>query len=85
MDQFWPNLQLLKAKIKKPWATAECDQIPKMSKIICFYVHTHVLKSEQGACISGEKKNYLVTRHSLTSNSQTRNTRNTGSMRLMKI
>ena len=30
MDQFWPNLQLHKAKIKKPWATTECDKIPKM-------------------------------------------------------
>ena len=52
MDQFWPNLQLPKAKIKMPWATAECDKIPKMGKIICFYVNTHVLKSEPG---------YLVT------------------------
>ena len=48
MDQFWPNLQLPKAKIKMPWATAECDKIPKMGKIICFYVNTHVLKSEPG-------------------------------------
>ena len=40
MDQFWPNLQLPKAKIKKPWATAECDKIPK--------IFTHVLKSESG-------------------------------------
>ena len=48
MDQFWPNLQLPKAKIKKPWATAECDKIPKMGKIICFYVNTHVLKSGAG-------------------------------------
>ena len=40
MDQFWPDLQLPKVKIKKPWATAECD------KIISFYVNTHVLKSE---------------------------------------
>ena len=46
MDQFWPNLQLPKAKIKKPWAIAECDKIPKMGKIICFSVNTHVLKSE---------------------------------------
>ena len=46
MDQFWPDLQLPKAKIKMPWATAECDKIPKMIKIICFYVNTHVLKSE---------------------------------------
>ena len=44
MDQFWPNLQLPKAKIKTPWATAECDKIPKMGKIICFHVNTHVLK-----------------------------------------
>ena len=42
------NLQLPKAKIKMPWATAECDKIPKMGKIICFYVNTHVLKSEPG-------------------------------------
>ena len=48
MDQFWPNLQLPKAKIKMPWATAECDKIPKMVEIICFYVNTHVLKSEPG-------------------------------------
>ena len=48
MDQFWPDLQLLKAKIKMPWATAECDKIRKMGKIICFYVNTHVLKSEAG-------------------------------------
>ena len=43
MDQFWPDLQLPKAKIKKP-----CDKIPKMVKIICFYFNTHVLKSEPG-------------------------------------
>ena len=48
MDQFWPDLQLPKAKVKKPWATAECDKIPKMGKIICFYVNTHVLKSGPG-------------------------------------
>ena len=48
MDQFWPDLQLPKAKIKMPWATAECDKIPKMGKIICFYVNTHVFKSEPG-------------------------------------
>ena len=48
MDQFWSDLQLLKAKIKKPWATAECDKIQKLDKIICFYVNTHVLKSEPG-------------------------------------
>ena len=48
MDQFWPDLQLPKAKIKMPWATAECDKIPKMGQIICFYVNTHVLKSGAG-------------------------------------
>ena len=48
MDQFQPDLQLPKAKIKKPWATAECDKIPKTVKIICFYVNTHVLKNEPG-------------------------------------
>ena len=48
MDQFWPDLQLPKAEIKMPWATAEYDKIPKMGKIICFYVNTHVLKSEPG-------------------------------------
>ena len=48
MNQFWPDLQLPTAKIKKPWATAECDKIPKLVKIICFYVNTHVLKSEPG-------------------------------------
>ena len=48
MDQFWPNLQLPKAKIKMPWAIAECNKIPKMGKIICFYVNTHVFKSEPG-------------------------------------
>ena len=42
MDQFWPDLQLPKAKIKKPWATAECDKIPKMVKIICFYVQNEI-------------------------------------------
>ena len=30
MDQFWPDLQLPKAKIQMPWAIAECDKIPKM-------------------------------------------------------
>ena len=48
MDQFWPDLQLPKAKIKKLWATAEWDKIPKIVKIICFYANTHVLKSESG-------------------------------------
>ena len=48
MDQFWRDLQLPKAKIKKPWATAERDKIPKMGQIICFYDNTHVLKSELG-------------------------------------
>ena len=48
MDQFWPDLHLPKAKIKMPWATAECDKIPKMGKIIRFYVNTHVFKSEPG-------------------------------------
>jgi len=48
MDQFWPDLQLPKAEIKMPWATAEYDKIPKMGKIICFYVNTHILKSEPG-------------------------------------
>ena len=46
MDRFWANLQLPKFKIKKPAARAECHQIPKMGQIICFYVNTHVLKSE---------------------------------------
>ena len=36
MDQIWPNLQLPKAKIKKPWATPYCVKIPKMGKFICF-------------------------------------------------
>ena len=48
MDQFWPNLQLPKFKIKKPAPRAECHQIPKMGQIICLYVNTHVLKSESG-------------------------------------
>ena len=48
MDRFWPNLQLLKFKIKKPAARAECHQIQKMGQIICLYVNTHVLKSESG-------------------------------------
>ena len=39
MDQFWPDLQLPKAKIK-------------MGKIICFYVNTHVLKSEPGYSVT---------------------------------
>ena len=51
-DQFLPDLQLSKFKIKKLIARAECDQIQKMGQIICFYVNTHVLKSEPG---------YLVT------------------------
>ena len=37
MYQFGPDLQLPKAKTKMPWATAECDKIPKMGKIICFW------------------------------------------------
>ena len=36
MDQFWPDLQLPKAKIKMPQATTECDKISKIDKIICF-------------------------------------------------
>ena len=39
---------LPKPKIKKPIARAEWNQIPKMGQIICFYVNTHVLKSEAG-------------------------------------
>ena len=62
MDQFWPNLQLPKAKIKKPWATAECNKIPKMGKIICFYVNTHVLKSGPGYFVtfSHRYRSYLA-------------------------
>ena len=60
MDQFWPDLQLPKAKIKKPWATAVCNKIPKMGKIICFYVNTHVLKSGAG--------NYVIFKHGQLSN-----------------
>ena len=48
MDQFWPDLLLPKAKIKMPWATAECDKIPKMGKIICFYVNTYPCFKEWG-------------------------------------
>ena len=48
MDQFWLDLQLPKAKIKMPRATTKFDKIPKMGKIICFYLNTHVLKSEPG-------------------------------------
>ena len=36
MDQFWPDLQLPKAKIKIPWAAAECDKIPKIAKSYVF-------------------------------------------------
>ena len=32
-------------KFKKPVASSEFDQIPKMGKITCIYVNTHVLKS----------------------------------------
>ena len=42
------RLQLPMSKIKTPVASAECDQITKMGQIICFYVNTHVLKSEPG-------------------------------------
>ena len=45
MGRFLPDLKLPKAKIKKPAASSECGQIPKMGQIICFYVNTHVLKS----------------------------------------
>ena len=48
MDQFWPNLQFPKFKIKRPAARAECHQIQKIGQIICLYVNTHVLKSESG-------------------------------------
>ena len=34
--------------MKKSIARAEWNQIPKMGQIICFYVNTHVLKSEAG-------------------------------------
>ena len=36
MDQFWPNLQLPKATLKMPWATAECDKIQKWAKSSVF-------------------------------------------------
>ena len=48
MGRFLPDLQLPKAKIKKPFTTAECDKIQKLGQIICFYVNTHVLKSGAG-------------------------------------
>ena len=57
MDQFQPYLQLPKPKIKKPIASAKCDQIPKMGQIICFYVNTHdIIKSR--AC------DFVVLKHS---------------------
>ena len=61
MDQFWPDLQLPKAKTKMPWATAECDKIPKMGKIICFYVNTHVLESEPGYSVTFSHRYCTVT------------------------
>ena len=48
MGRFLPDLQLPKANIKKPTASASVAQIPKMGQIICFYVNIHVLKSEAG-------------------------------------
>ena len=63
MDQFWLDLQLPKAKIKMPRATAECDKIPKMGKIICFYVNTHVFKSEPGYFVTFSHR-YCTCTHS---------------------
>ena len=68
MDQFWPNLQLPKAIIKKPWATAGCDKIPKMGKIIWFYVNTHVLKSEPGYFVTFSHCYWAVSRYYQISN-----------------
>ena len=50
MDRFWNNLQLPKAKIKKPQATADSDKNLKMGQIIglCLYVNTHISKGGPG-------------------------------------
>ena len=68
MDQFCHTQQLPKAKIKKPWATAECDKIPKLAKIICFYVNTHVLKSEPGYFVTFSHCYWAVSRYYQISN-----------------
>ena len=49
IKESWPNLQLPKSKIKKLVASAaECNQIPSMGQISCFYINIHVLKSKAG-------------------------------------
>ena len=54
--------------IKKPISSAECDQIPKMDQIICFYVNTHVLKSEAGDFVILKHCYCIVTRIKLLCN-----------------
>ena len=68
MDQFCLNLQLPKPKNEKLIASAECDQIPKMDQIICFYVNTHVLKSEAGDFVILKHRYSTVTRIKLLCN-----------------
>ena len=48
MDRFLHHLQLPRAKIKKPVASASVAKSQKMGLIICFYVNTHVFKSGAG-------------------------------------
>ena len=44
-SEFW-IFEVKNLLIEKGSILAECDKIPKMGKIICFYGNTHVLKSE---------------------------------------
>ena len=44
-SEFW-IFEVKNLLIEKGSILAECDKIPKMGKIICFSVNTHVLKSE---------------------------------------
>ena len=55
MGRFLADLQLPKAKIKKSVAGASVAQIPKMGQIICFYVNTHVFKSEAGDFVTSKQ------------------------------
>ena len=52
MGRFLPDLQLPKAKIKKPAASASVAKSHKMSQIICFYVNTHILESGAGVFVT---------------------------------
>ena len=47
--KIWAQLKFpLRSYSQNMFSSAECDQIPKMGQIICFYVNTHALKSEAG-------------------------------------